>query len=360
MKVSQSKLKNWRKCHKLYEYKYIQKIERKVKATPLFAGDIIHKCLELWYIGKSFDHLLEDARKKWNRLFDEEKVDEENIPDMIDSVVTRYIEYYFNDNLEPLEVEKEILVPLVPEEDIWLEGKIDLIATDVNSKRKQELWLVEHKSANKIPDEGVRMSDIQSVIYFWALVELGYDTPKGIIWDYLRKKQPSVPQKLKSGELSKNKKIDTTPDVFMQAILDNNLDPEDYHDILEKLEGRQDTFFRRIKLPFSKYMVDQVVEEAKATAIEIKKMAGVLTDRNLTYECDRCEYFSLCQAELRGQDSEYIKKKQFQTKKERPSGKEKESKARRSKRKNPVRKRTTSSAKRTVLRKKRNRKDNNK
>ena len=323
-KVSQSKVKCWRRCHKQYDYKYNQKLKKKVKKAPLFVGTMVHECLEAFFLcikaGKNpsrrVKKILTEFRLQYKKLFDEERVELEGCVELAEGMVNRYMDFYKNDNdLKIIEVERQILVNLV--DDIFLEGKIDIIWED---KRKRRM-IGEHKTCKSIPDEEQRMSDIQTVIYWWALLKEDGVKYQGVIWDYLRKKLPAIPEPLKAGGLSKRKNIDTTYEVYLKAIKDSKEDPEDYEEILHDLKGRNNTFFRRITLPFNQDLVDNVVDDLISTAKQIKTLGKIVKDRNLSQDCSWCDYYSLCQTELRGLDSSFMRKKEFIIATDKPKGK---------------------------------------
>lgn len=323
--VSQSKVKLFRRCHRAYHYKYILKLIKRLKAHPLLMGIVIHEAIELMLQGKSWKKPLRNAEKEIDKMFDEEAIDYQDLVSTSKGMIQGYEEMYEEDGLTPIEVELHIQVPLI--DNIVLQGKVDSLQEEEGNGR---LWQVEHKTCKSIPDEKNRMSDIQTLIYHWALPRIGMQAPIGVIWDYLRKKLPTVPQLLKKegAGLSKAKNIDTTRAVYEQAIIDNDLDPDDYTEVLESLNGREENFFRRIKMPIAQSAVDSVVEDLKSTAIQMKEMGHIVKDRNMTRDCSWCDYYPICQSELRGGDVEQLISRQYTTKEQRD---EKESKGKKRK-----------------------------
>lgn len=158
---------------------------------------------------------------------------------------------------------------------------------------------------------------MQLVVYQWLLPQLGYPKPDGVIWDYLRTKAPAKPQLLKNGELSKRKNIDTTYDVYMSTV-EELLGEEslaDYEEFAQTLKGKEDNFYRRIPLPHpSDKLVDSVVEDLLSTIKEIREKGPTAQVRNMTKDCKFCPYYNLCQAEVRGLDSDYIRKTEYYVK----------------------------------------------
>ncbi len=287
-----------------YNYKYIQKLRKKIKNKNLYIGTMVHECLESHYTNKDWMKVIEKYNKKYLKMFEEERVEVEGCVDLTQQLVEGYIEYFKDEELNVEFMEKEILTELC--DGIYLEGKIDLIATDRNSRR----FIVEHKTCKNFPDEATRMADIQTVIYNWALEKEGIKS-SGVIWDYVRKKVPTVPPLLKKGGLSKNAKIDTTYEIYLGSINEHGLDPNDYKEILDDLKSKENNFYKRITLPFNRALVEQVLDDTISAAKQIKKLGKVVKDRNMTKDCSWCDYFNLCQTELRGLDSEFMRNKQF-------------------------------------------------
>lgn len=191
------------------------------------------------------------------------------------------------------------------------EFKADGYVKDVNKRR----WLKENKSFKKMPTEEVRFTDIQSTLYCWGFEEHGHKVD-GILWDYICTKVPTVPDVLKKGGLSKRMNIDSTYDTYYAEIIKHGLDPEDYSDILDNLRGREDRFYRRIWMPSPKPIIRTVVQEIKETALEIAYLGDKLKSRNIGIHCKQCSYYSLCQADLRGLDKEFIMEREYKLRKE--------------------------------------------
>jgi len=320
--VSQSKIKTWRRCHRSYYYKYVLGYRKRIKGRALYMGSMVHECIELHLKGKAWRGPLKKAQAEIDKMFVEERVDLEGVVEDSYQMVRGYIKRYKNDGYKATHVELKIRTPLV--DNIILEGKVDALVDEIE---KHLRWQMEHKTCAFIPDEKNRMGDIQTVIYNWAIERMGMKAPIGVIWDYLVKKVPRVPELLANGKgLSKNKSISTTQEVYAQAIIDNDLDPEDYVEILESLEGKEDDFHRRIKMPTAKVTIDSVVDDFVSSALQMRELGPIATDRNQTRDCSWCDEYDLCQADLRGGDTEGIIKRKFTTREQRNEEKSKKRK----------------------------------
>jgi hypothetical protein len=188
---------------------------------------------------------------------------------------------------------------------------------------------MDHKFHKVLPGPDDRFSDIQTVLYFWLYNKV---VPKrkranGVLWDYGRMKAPSVPDVLKSGELSKKAKIDTDAFTYKQAIKEHGLKVKDYAEMLKKLEHRDKTFFERVPLPSpSEALVERVVEDARQTAAIRAKLGPDVAPRNMSgFNCKTCDFRTLCEAEVRGLDADFVRKRDYKRREKNRHGK-KESK----------------------------------
>ena len=312
MKVSQSRVKLWRKCHRAHWYRYVLRLEKKVKPLPLFNGTLIHEMLDRKINGEDPLGVIQESEASLKGFFDEEVMEHREAMVRAPSVIDGYFKFYRDDGLTYLrggedkkKTELRITIPL--REGVEFIFVLDGLVKDKNKR----IWIKETKTCKKIPDEDVRMNDIQSVMYAWALQQYGeLPTPDGILWDYIRTKPPTLPQALKSGELSK-KAIDTTWAVYRRAIRELGLKESDYKDMKEKLEGAEANYYRRIPLPFNQSVVESVVRDFHETVSEIIHLGDKAKSRTTDKHCSWCNYRDICQAELMGLDVDFIMNKNF-------------------------------------------------
>lgn len=311
-KISHSKMKLARKCHRAYYYKYILKLRKRLKSRPLLVGSLVHECLESYFKNGNYMPVIKEWREKeFNKMFKEEQALHHDIIPLTKSLIRGYISNWKDLNLEMEWVEKEFEVEIAP--GIFLIGKIDGKAKEKGTRRK---WLVEHKTCKKMPGEEVRMYDTQAILYSQVMLEWG-ETVTGVMWDYLRTKLPMRPELLKSGGLSTRKNIDTTAEVYLREIKRHGYDPAGYSDILEELHSRRDSFYRQVKLPFNKRFSETIMTELTHDATQLRDKHQSLSEspeswtRNLTRDCSWCDYSSLCYAELRNEDTDYLLKHDY-------------------------------------------------
>lgn len=309
LKISQSRIKLWRRCRYAHHLRYNLNIDKKKASLPLVRGKIIHEMIEARINDQSWKPILLKHTKEYNKMFSEEKAEFGDLPTELLRMMKGYERKYQNDTLEYLEKDgkrAEFLFEIEIAHNIVFEGLIDTVPMDENGR----VWVMEHKTHKAIPSESARFTDLQTTFYCWVLPQIGFPKPTGVLWDYIRTKTPTIPEMLKKGGLSK-KQIDTNFETYFHAILKNGLNPYDYIDMLVKLKSRPDGFYRRIFFPAPVTIMKPLVDDLIETAKEIQVLGEFSKSRNITKDCSWCSYYSLCQAELRGLDSEFILKTEF-------------------------------------------------
>ena len=323
LKVSNSRIKLWRRCRRAHHYKYNEKIERIKPPIALLRGKILHEAISALIHGKSWENVLDGYIEKYDKLFVEEKEIYGNLPEDLYILMEGYVRRWGKEDLEYLELdgkktEFEFSVELLP--GIMLTGYIDAVVRD----RQKRIWIVEHKSHKKIPTDQVRLTDLQTTYYTWVLPRIGLPKPDGVLWDYIRTKAPAWPETLGNGTLTRRKNLDTDYHTYLEAIEELGQDPDDYQEVLDRLKGNTDKFYRRVYFPAPRTTQRQLIRELKETSLEIKHLGGISKARTITPLCGSCSYYSLCQAELRGLDSDFIRKAEYQERRRDDNGREAE------------------------------------
>jgi len=103
-KVSQSKVKTYRRCHQAYHYRYVEKLRKKGKSRPLQFGTMIHEALERHFNGDDpmayFEELRNDVAAM--KLFAQERDEYGDILEDTQDIIADYLEYWDSDNLRPV------------------------------------------------------------------------------------------------------------------------------------------------------------------------------------------------------------------------------------------------------------------
>lgn len=324
--VSQSRIKKWRRCKKAHDYRYNQRLEKRRKQVRLFKGELLHEMLSAQALLQLHpkaprdtpDDVLRKASKKHRILLKEERELYGDIIDDCRRIFEAYNRRYAEDRLTPISSEEYVSTLLAPE--IQFDGYIDNRVEDKEGRK----WIRDYKTCASIPAEESRFADIQLVLYAWAWNRMNEKYPdkqvSGVIWDYIRTKPPAIPELLKTGRLTKRKDIDTDHFTYLKTIKDHGLSPKNYRDILDMLKEKKSTGFARVKYPLPpKSAMEQILEDFRASAVEIEVLGKTLKTRTMAYDCGSCEYFELCQAELRGLDTNYIRKASYEIREDHPN-----------------------------------------
>lgn len=306
LEVSWSKVRTWRRCHRQYFYKYIERLQRKAPKVTLLKGSILHEMLDARATGVNPQNILDRYAREYRNLFLEQREEYGDLINDLRRIYEAYERNYEDDKLKP--EASEVFIATNITKKIRFIGYLDKLVND-----GQRRWVLDHKTGRHIPNDDARFSDLQLLFYTWAW---NRENPSrqvsGVIWDYLKTKPPTIPETLKSGELSRRANIETDLFTYMKALEDAHLLRGPYEEIIAMLQKQVSPFFKRVTLPNPpKVMVETVVEELKNTAIEILHLGEVSSVRSMTRECSSCEYFAVCHADLRGHDAEYVRKSQY-------------------------------------------------
>lgn len=202
-------------------------------------------------------------------------------------------------------------VPVPGLEGVYIGGSIDGLVLD----GYDTAWIVDHKTYSQTPANKNHSVNFQFNTYMWALEGLlGPGTIGGFIYDGISTKLPTTPKILKNGKVSRAKNINTTPAMYMRAILAAKQDPADYVDMMEFWEeanqGNHTPFHYREFLPINRRMLKQ--HEANLVEILSDMSSNPRIYPNFRWEgCWDCGVSDLCQAKLYDESFEYMKKKNY-------------------------------------------------
>lgn len=317
--VSYSEVSSFRRCQKQWSYHYLHGLKRQRKGIRLFKGEILHEMLNAYinaklvkgFIGDDPWDVLEGYAKKYRDYFEEEREHYGDIIGDCGAIFEGYLRRYRHDSLKYEKSEAAVYFDITGK--LRFAGFIDKIAVDVQGRR----WIVDHKFVASIPSGEDRFSELQLLLYVWAWEKVNPDIPiDGVLWDYARSKAPTKPEVLKSnGQLTQRKNLDCDPHTYMVTIAENNLNPNDYVEMLRHLEGKENTFYERVFLPKpTNHMISEVVEDFLATAadIQIARKKGARCARSMSpFNCSTCEFRSVCEAEVRGHDTDFVIKADY-------------------------------------------------
>lgn len=319
-------------CSKRCMFKYYLKYMLWISSTrfikPLEMGSYVHMLLDRFYMIPTEKDLtdvelrqeIQNESEKYfqskvESLFEEETEKRDEFAALkieTDQIVKRYMDkYMYNDmsKYTTLWCEKEFAIKIrdlrnYKTKDV-LRGKLDAGLVD----EFDTSWLFENKTTSESIADRLNFIDIdeQMSTYTMACSYLPELLPNfgGSIYNVIRKKAPTIPKVLQrpAGSLSKAINIDTTYEVYMETILANGLNPNDYLEILGILKAKGDTFYGRKIVARDDRQIrnfrQMLYFQVRRIKDIIKQFEKTHTDnvfaKNATYMCTRdCEYCQLC------------------------------------------------------------------
>jgi hypothetical protein len=341
--VSVSQLQTFLSCKKKWEYNYIEGIKPRVERSYLTIGKLCHKGMQVamqlaWKDQKSglcndycttgrWRQWLESGvtamYKEWTEYVESTPLLDEEIPDMdqmlldAKSVFTQAFEEFepwkyevvtLCDKGKPIPaLELHFRVPCPPTK--GLHGYIDAIIRD---KETGFVWCTDYKFRKSLSPDEDEAFNIQNAVYSYACQKMGINITGTMTWQHIN--TPAVdPTILKDGKISRAK-IKTTWDHYEKFCMENGEDPENYREeMYEKLadiEWWRATFEYRNEETIERIWKECVIPAAKSVFSAHNKKAD--NYRSLyPWNCKMCQYQSLCQAELRDHDADFLRKTEY-------------------------------------------------
>lgn len=309
--------KSMRRCPNQFRYKYIERLKPKVQGRPLREGTWMHKLLETHYKGGDWKTAHKILTAKFDKMFEEERVDMPTLPDDCYRLMQSYLWHYKNDDWEVLEV--EFVVECELPNGLIYRGRIDML---VREKHTGFIYIVDHKFNARMPDPVQNILDAASGLYIWAARRMGIEV-QGFIWNRVRRKAPAIPQLLKDGSRLSQKVTDYDYPTLYRALRKYGLDLEPYMDRLKYLKSlryepggiQKSTFFQRQTLEKNDDMLKQIAREMLHTSRRAEEYPWdklEYVERCPDRSCDWCNYNLLCAMELfRGHDQAMLRRQRY-------------------------------------------------
>lgn len=313
IRISNSKANTWRRCAKQFEFKYIDKLEKKSKAIQLKRGSWLHELMEWHYTGRDWREIHQEYTNGFILLFEEEREEYGDLPGDVERLFTSYLQNYRKEdaslNIVDSEVNEIITLPNGDEFNMI----IDLVVEEADGG----LWLWDHKTVKDFMPADFMVIDSQLARYFWGANKLGYKKLRGVMFNELITKAPTLPKWLEASQrLEMRQNIVCDVYSYYREIKRRELDPKPYKNFLRMLAARNDRWFRRTPLPRDTALMNRQMEELMWTADEIK-IATALNRFPRTPKKDcrwDCDFLDLCQIQLQGGDTSNAIKLRFETK----------------------------------------------
>lgn len=334
--VSVSQLQTFLSCKKKWAYGYIENLTPRVDRPFLTIGKLCHKGMQVamehyWEHGKDQFYKREQSLNTAILAMISEHTEylrnncflQEEVPDVEQTLVDAkavFTQAFWEFDIERWEVvtlqkngkpipalELHFRVPCPPTK--GLHGYIDSILRD---KETGFIWCTDYKFRKTLSPDEDEAYNIQNAVYSYACKRMGVDVTGTMTWQHIN--TPAAdPAILKDGRISRAK-IKTTWEHFEQFCRDHGQDPQDYY--LEMEEKLRDIEWYRATLEYrNEETIDRIWAECVRPAAKAVKAAHRVKADNFRslypWNCKMCQYQSLCQAELRDHDADFIRQNEY-------------------------------------------------
>lgn len=329
---------SFRDCRRRWYYEVVERLGYKDAINwALWTGDLLHYGLE-WYYKSDRDiaytiAMLEREYKRRDDILAQDYgpvyglgIGESGWQEytLVKSMLVNYDEFdradRFFDEILHVNVERRSFVPILSATtrrrlpQAWLSGRIDLVVG-----RRDGIWIVDHKSAQRSPSFAALDVDDQLTGYAYVYWRAFGEVPRGALYNVLIKRIPEPPSVLKSGQLSRDRTQHTTYDLYVQALIDQGIrDVTPYSDILAALKERgYSEYFVR---DGSTRSLEELHSFERRLYWEYRDMRDAkrlgpyhaFTYPNPTQRtCLTCSVEPLCHAHEKGDDVEWLKQTRY-------------------------------------------------
>lgn len=327
-----SDLRAFLSCRRQWDWSSMlrQGLEPRITYAPFFTGRAIHYCLQKWYengatpeqvLPKFVEHEVKNMEQS-GALWPQELATVEEQVELIKGMVDHYFMWVAKDvgpwadkNLRFIAMETEFTVPIESPTGrsstrIQFSGRFDGLVQRIDNG---SYWLLETKTAKSIKGlQGTLDNDSQAGGYALAARKLFDKNVSGVLYNVLRKKLPTWPRQLVDGYLSQDKRIDTTPQVYIQAIKENHLEWQDgsgwtkegnealmrtYGDFLRYLMSEEyqsdKAFFARIPIRRTRQELDQLERDIHYIGLEMVRNPRIYPTASWS-TCPSCRFKGPC------------------------------------------------------------------
>lgn len=187
------------------------------------------------------------------------------------------------------------------------QGTLDWVARDL---RTGHVWLFDLKTLKALQSDDYHAIQLQAPLYQYLLMRDAGLKIAGTATLQVRSAVPAVPKMNKTKAKGEDRpgmsraKCATTPEIYRQALLDNDLDPENYRDVLAELRP-----FDRISYYFRSWEhVTKAVGDLQnmGHVIALAGAHGIWPRNANPFSCRGCTHREYCEADLNGEDTEEL------------------------------------------------------
>lgn len=314
LEVHITDIKQFRSCRVRWDFSspLRQNLEPKSPNKHLWLGSGVHYALAAYYGSPNRTGLVE-AWEQWvirererlaqEVLSDEQKEEIEDYASLGRVMLQHYLLWAPTaDDFEVIMPEVKINIPL-PFPNTYYVGTCDGLVR----RRDGKVFMLEHKTAVRFPDFSLVTLDSQSAAYLWATRQderFADFPPDGLMFNFLRKKKPFIPQLTSRGELTKRMNIDTTLEVYQAAIRSVGHTENMYGGILQHLRAKGNDFFKRVPVQFGPGRLRQLEDDLLGTVADMldPDVRIYPNDNWQMFTCKNCPYRRPCNLLVNGTD----------------------------------------------------------
>lgn len=336
--VSVSQINTFLACRRRWEYSYVEDLRQRRERDYLTVGKLCHAGMEAamrlrWDyamggegtdLGRitqagciAINDMWEDYMEVTDFL-DEELPEQRELLARALDVFSEALEEFDPLRWMPLTVvrdgepipalELHFVVPCAGSQ--GLHGYIDAVMED---RETGQVWCVDYKFRRTLAADDDERFNLQNAVYMMACRQMGVDVVGSMTWQHYNT-PCSVPKFNRDGSISRVKIRCTWPR-FRRFVIDAGLDIADYAEMADKLADVE--MCRTTREVRSDEMIDlvwdQVVESASTEIGLIRESLShtLCTPSMDPWTCRLCSFQSLCQAELRGYDVDYVREAEY-------------------------------------------------
>ena len=331
--VSVSQLQTFLSCKRKWQYNYIENITPRVERSYLTIGKLCHKGMQaamqmLWRFPLStleqlIQHGLDAMYNMGEEYMGNTPMLAEEIPDF--QQMRNDAAEIFAQALEEFEPWKYEVVSVVKSQKLipalelhfrvpcpptkGLHGYIDAILRD---KETKFTWCVDYKFRKSLSPDEDESFNIQNAVYSYACAKMGIEITGTMTWQHVN--TPAADPKINKDGTISTAKIKTTWKHYEQFCIEHGQDPQDYY--IEMEEKLRDIEWYRATLEYrNEETIDRIWEQCVIPVAKAVKSAYNKNANNYRslypWNCKMCQYQSLCQAELRDHDAEFLRQTQY-------------------------------------------------
>lgn len=312
--LSISSLQDLWSCEKKFDFSQVQRISPRSAPVPMKLGSWLHLLLAAHYSGKSWPEAHQMLADKFALLDEGMRERYGDLPGRAARLMESYLYHWEvlwrdqgSEDFETVAVEKVF-------ETDYFSCTIDLLAKDRNGL----YFLMEHKTGKEFPyNHDMMMLEPQISLQIEAVRAHGYDV-RYAIYNYLRSQEPSIPVFNKDGSIRKSfgKMPSTDYLTLYNTIREQERDPADYQEALDELaKPSQNKYFKRVQVGRNIALARQAASwlvNSVPRAMELSTGAREPI-RMVSFRCNMCVYQPLCAAEILGQNADYVRQTQYES-----------------------------------------------